>query len=981
MDSQNKIRMEDWLGNSQLGSDIVTKKYLQDGEDFEMWADRISGGNNELKKLFIEQKFIPAGRILSNRGLDNIGIKSTMSNCYVLAVDDSIESIYECCSNMARTYSYGGGVGIDISKLRPNGAVVHNSAKSTSGAVSFMKTFDVVTGTIGQCVEGSQLVLTENGPKQIKDIEIGDNIYTKNGFVKVINKINQGTRKVKKVINEFGNEIVVTEDHPMLTCSLESPIIEKKLSDFNIGDNIIVMGGCNNVTEYVNLDTEIVLPKHKIVNQTGVCGEMVHNRYMDCSLPDKIDEKLGYLLGYMSGDGYTSKNNVSVTCNSNDTNIINKIVNYCHDVFGVEPVIKDNKTWKVLFLGGKVVKMFLEKNGINKPKTEYLRIPKKIFESPSSVQCAYLSGLMDSDGSVIKTKKYYKIVSVNKEFSKDIQLLFNMNGIISKIHTYNPKHINWNIKYENTIVGCINKIQTYNKLVESVKVQNIIISNNRDNYMSVYTGKTVGYTRDKNHDYLPCNGYISVNCIQKLKENSEYNGEILYQSKIDSIEDFGESEVYDITLEKENMFWCNGYYIHNCGRRGALMISIDVRHPDVTEFVDIKANTDQITNANISIRVNNKFMKAVENNEIYKLCWPCEKEDEITIDCAKDETVPLNKLIEGTTSDGCVAYVKYVMARDLFLKIAKNNWDYGEPGVLFWDRIANYHMMSANDNFKYAGVNPCVSGDTKILTDKGYIEIKDLVGKKTNVWNGYEWSEVEPRVTGHNQEMLLVEMSDGTQINCTKYHKFVLKDNSRVEAKDLKIGDKLVKCDFPVIDDMRIASVEGTKLYYTMGFFAGDGYYKREDEPIVYLYGDKKCVLPYLVEGITMEDENEDRIAVSYGSIKDRFQHNMKTYVPGCEESVGCRLSWLAGLIDSDGCKNDKGGSISISSVNKEFLTNVQLMLNTLGVKASVNVMHKSGSHLLPKNDGTGEYKEYNIKDSYRLVIAATQVKNCLKLD
>ena len=51
---------------------------------------------------------------------------------------------------MARTYSYGGGVGIDISKLRPAGAIVHNSAKTTTGAVSFMKTFDVVTGTIGQ---------------------------------------------------------------------------------------------------------------------------------------------------------------------------------------------------------------------------------------------------------------------------------------------------------------------------------------------------------------------------------------------------------------------------------------------------------------------------------------------------------------------------------------------------------------------------------------------------------------------------------------------------------------------------------------------------------------------------------------------------------------------------------------------------------------------------------------------------------------
>ena len=282
--------LAEWLGDSQLGTDIINKKYLQENETFMEWAERVSGGNQEVKRLFVEQKFIPAGRILSNRGLNNKGIKSTLSNCYVLTVDDSIESIYQCCSNMARTYSYGGGVGIDISKLRPSGAIVHNSARSTTGAVSFMKTFDVVTGTIGQN-----------------------------------------------------------------------------------------------------------------------------------------------------------------------------------------------------------------------------------------------------------------------------------------------------------------------------------------------------------------------------------------------------------------------------GRRGALMISISVNHPDVLEFIDIKANTDQITNANISVRVNDKFMKAVENDGDYLLHWPCEMDiSEKEID-AVDE---YNKLTCVETISGPV-YLKKIKARDLFMKLAKNNGDYGEPGILYWDRIKNWHMMAANKDFEYAGVNPC----------------------------------------------------------------------------------------------------------------------------------------------------------------------------------------------------------------------------------------------------------------------------------
>ena len=153
------MTVENWLGkNNQLGIDIWNKKYQFNGETFEEWLDRVSGNNPEIKQLIIDKKFLFGGRILANRGLPFHGVKSTYSNCYVLSVDDSIESIYKCCSNIARTYSYGGGVGIDISKLRPKGAPVNNSAKFTTGACSFMSTFDLVTNTIGQAGRRKQLI-------------------------------------------------------------------------------------------------------------------------------------------------------------------------------------------------------------------------------------------------------------------------------------------------------------------------------------------------------------------------------------------------------------------------------------------------------------------------------------------------------------------------------------------------------------------------------------------------------------------------------------------------------------------------------------------------------------------------------------------------------------------------------------------------------------------------------------------------------
>lgn len=146
------MNVEEWLGSeNQLGMDIWNKKYRNEQEDFEGWITRVSGGNEEIAKYIKEKKFLFGGRILSNRGLDKQGKKVTYSNCYVVEPpEDNIESIFDCAKKLARTYSYGGGCGVDISKLSPKGAKINNAAKETSGAVSFMELYSLVTSLIGQ---------------------------------------------------------------------------------------------------------------------------------------------------------------------------------------------------------------------------------------------------------------------------------------------------------------------------------------------------------------------------------------------------------------------------------------------------------------------------------------------------------------------------------------------------------------------------------------------------------------------------------------------------------------------------------------------------------------------------------------------------------------------------------------------------------------------------------------------------------------
>lgn len=113
--------------------------------------------------LLSDCKFIPAGRILAGLNIQDEERKLTLANCYVIPIkEDSIEGIYKAMYECAKTMSRGGGVGIDISTLRPTNAPCKNSAYTSTGAVSFMELFSLTTGTIGQKNRRGAMMITIN---------------------------------------------------------------------------------------------------------------------------------------------------------------------------------------------------------------------------------------------------------------------------------------------------------------------------------------------------------------------------------------------------------------------------------------------------------------------------------------------------------------------------------------------------------------------------------------------------------------------------------------------------------------------------------------------------------------------------------------------------------------------------------------------------------------------------------------------------
>ena len=214
------------------------------------------------------------------------------------------------------------------------------------------------------------------------------------------------------------------------------------------------------------------------------------------------------------------------------------------------------------------------------------------------------------------------------------------------------------------------------------------------------------------------------------------------------------------------------------GRRGALMQTLSINHPEIETFINIKRDLKKVTGANISIRLNDAFMNAVKNNEDYVLRYP----------------------VDASIEDAKIT--KTVKAVDIWNQIVDSAWTSAEPGGLFWDACIENTPSDIYKDFGHASVstNPCLSGDTLIAVADGRnaVSIKQLAdeGKDVAVYSFNKQTGVteikmgrNPRITGFNQKLLRVTLGNESYLDTTTNHKFILTNGKTVEAKDLIIGD------------------------------------------------------------------------------------------------------------------------------------------------------------------------------------------------
>lgn len=392
------------------------------------------------------------------------------------------------------------------------------------------------------------------------------------------------------------------------------------------------------------------------------------------------------------------------------------------------------------------------------------------------------------------------------------------------------------------------------------------------------------------------------------------------------------------------------------GRRGALMLSISVHHPEIETFVNIKRDKTKVTGANISVRLTDEFMKAVKDDTDYELRFPVDS-DEPTI-------------------------VQRVSARSIWDQIIDSAHDSAEPGLLFWDTVQRRTPAEAYPEFKSVSTNPCVTGDTWVMTADGPRQVLELLRSPfMAVVDGKKFSASAFWETGVKDVLQLIT-SDGHHLRLTLNHK-LMTPNGWVEAGDLKIGDSVILNDHTGLEwDGDGTNDEG----YLLGHLVGDGTFDN-DGPLVAVWENDpghtgpKDRLFNIVNNLPHRSDFKGWMRVgetpqiriktaAMREVSSRFgiYRGEKSNIEVVEHaSSEFYKGYLRGLFDTDGhvegSSTGPGISIRLSQSDLYLLRAVQRMLGRLGIRSAIRTMKPAGEKEMP--GGT-----YAVQQSFRLIIS-----------
>jgi len=621
------------------------------------------------------------------------------------------------------------------------------------------------TSMLSACFKAGTMIETITIPTPIERVNIGDMVLSDDGtYNRVTNTMMRNDFVYKLKIDKLP-PMYVTGEHPVLTNNGWKCV--KNLTPKNdfakIGSPNILHNDHTITFDGIEIDGYIYVP---ITNKESLRAKKRNYNIQTNIIKNniKVDEELSWFIGMYLAEGSISEGyDLRFVLNTNEKDYALRIASILKNKFGLKSTIKETlhpTTWLTVRTHSKFLTQWIDKNfghGFNK---KY--IPHWVYHLNHSCLTSFIQGIDDGDGCYSNEKSRTIILS-NEPLIRQIFTLLKILG-------YSPTLKIWKMPKLGTVLPCDIRYGQHNigmvRDSEYYRVSSVELTTEKCNVYNLEVENTHTYIANQvivhNCFFLPISDCISNGkdgIFDQVKNAAlifKYGGGVglnfsnlrPHGSKVKSTNGVSSGVIsfmrnFNIMTET----------IKQGGkRRGALMGCLDITHPEIKNFITCKTTEGDLSNFNISVKLTDKFMKNVKND-------------------SPEELEIFNMIVDG---------------------IYKN----GEPGLLFSDEIERHNPTPELGELN---VNPCVTGDTLIYTKRyGEAPISDFVDEEIEIWNGYEWSMVTPKITGCDQPILNVNIKsyDDAEYNikCTPDHTFILREPGtdkeiRKPASELISGD------------------------------------------------------------------------------------------------------------------------------------------------------------------------------------------------
>ncbi len=393
--------------------------------------------------------------------------------------------------------------------------------------------------TTNPCVSSDTLVSTENGLEQIDKMKtlritvdagsIESGALKQRGCLQTsaLQIVKTGTKDVYTLTTQSGYEVTATADHKILTDTGW-----KELGKITSKDSVLLQSGGGTFNKNTRLPFDV---------ENSVHAE--NGRIYSYNLPAEWSRDLGLVLGWMTGDGFLSENNITALVFAQEDEELRRIIqpvfeNYCNRKINIT---NDESPCIQIRSASRHVVEFFKKLGVTTSKQER-RVPHTVFTATEEAVRGFLQGLFSSDGTIAtgsKSRNYIRLNSSSVKLLRDVQLLLLNTGIRSSIYdrSTQPKKF----KYLN-------------------KNGEVVI------YTTTGTNYELNIAKENIPRFLERVGFIGnkhASKIERLKQFTYYREYFL--DTVKSIVYSGKREVWDITEPRTRSFIANGIVVHNCG--------------------------------------------------------------------------------------------------------------------------------------------------------------------------------------------------------------------------------------------------------------------------------------------------------------------------------------------------------------------------------------------------------------------------------